>query len=203
MTRGLVLAALLLAVTGAPAMADARGDAQAAFNRCNVFSDNRTWLNCIYGAVQPVRGELGLPPAPDSQINLVPNAGRMQQVAPGSMTPGSMASTPVTPVPVTPAAPLPESRRPKGSQGGMLSFLVGGQPVITKMAVTDYQIDGGGLFTMTLENGQVWRELDGSPAPHWRGPASRYAVSITKGSLNSYNLIVVGEGIQYKAKRIR
>ena len=40
-------------------------------------------------------------------------------------------------------------------------------------------------------------------APIGRAPASHYAVSITKGSLNSYNLIVVGEGIQYKAKRIR
>jgi hypothetical protein len=193
MKRVLVLVALSVAVTGLPARADSRSDVQAAFNRCNVFSDNRTWLNCIYGAVQPLRSELGLPPAPDSQINLVPNASMMQQVAPA----------PMALVPVTPAAPSPENRRPKSDQGGMLSFLVGGQPVITKMAVTDYRIDGGGLFTMTLANGQVWRELDGSPAPHWRGPASHYAVSITKGSLNSYNLIVVGEGIQYKAKRIR
>jgi len=189
----LVLVALSVAATGLPARADSRSDVQAAFNRCNVFSDNRTWLNCIYGAVQPLRSELGLPPAPDSQINLVPNASMMQQVAPA----------PMASVPVTQAAPSPENRRPKSDQGGMLSFLVGGQPVITKMAVTEYRIDGGGLFTMTLANGQVWRELDGSPAPHWREPASRYTVSITKGSLNSYNLIVVGEGIPYKAKRIR
>jgi len=193
MKRALVLVVLSMAVTGHSASADTRSEVQAAFNRCNVFSDNRTWLNCIYGAVQPVRGELGLPPAPDSQVNLVPNASLMQQAAPA----------PVASVPMTPAAPPPESRRAKSNQGGMLSFLVGGQPVITKMTVTDYRIDGSGLFTMTLANGQVWRELDGSPVPHWRDPASHYAVSISKGSLNSYNLIVVGEGIQYKAKRIR
>jgi hypothetical protein len=71
------------------------------------------------------------------------------------------------------------------------------------MPMIEYDVDRGGLFTLTLANGQVWRELDGSPVAHWHGPASRYTVSITKGSLNSYNLFVVGEGIQYKAKRIR
>jgi len=58
------------------------------------------------------------------------------------------------------------------------------------------------MFTLTLANGQVWREVEGSPVPHWRDPASRYTVSITKGSLDSYNLIIEGEGVQYKAKRL-
>ena len=49
-----------------------RDDVLANLQRCAGFTDNHTWLNCYYGAVQPVRAELALPPAPQSQQALVP-----------------------------------------------------------------------------------------------------------------------------------
>jgi hypothetical protein len=184
MKRELILAALSLATFSRPVQADTRSDILASFNRCGVFSDNRTWLNCVYGAVEPMRNELGLPPAPASQTNLVPNASLMPQVAP------------------TPAA-APTPARRNDDNGGFFSFLVGGQPILTNVPLTTYNVDHDGLFTITLTNGQVWREQEGGPTPHWRGPASRYMASITKGALDSDNLVIVGEGITYKAKRIR
>jgi hypothetical protein len=177
----LALTVLSLVMIGHMAKADTRSDVKAAFGRCDVFSDERTWLNCIYGAAQPLRSKLGLPPAPDSQINLVPNATLMPQAVP---------------------PPAPEVKRQKDNRGGIASFFLGGQKVLTNMPMTAYTIDNGGMFTLTLANGQVWREVEGSPVPHWRDPASRYTVSITKGSLDSYNLIIEGEGVQYKAKRL-
>lgn len=69
-SRHLLLAFVLV---GAPlAHADPRDDVKAAVARCDGISDDHTWLNCYYGAAQPVRAELGLSPAPDSQVNLVP-----------------------------------------------------------------------------------------------------------------------------------
>jgi hypothetical protein len=184
MKRELILAALSLATVSIPVRADTRSDILAAFNRCGVFSDNRTWLNCVYGAVEPMRSELGLPPAPASQTNLVPNATPMPQIAP-------------------PSAPAPAPARRNDSGGGFFSFLLGGQPILTNVPLTSYSVDHDGLFTITLSNGQVWREQEGSPTPHWHGPASGYVASISKGALDSDNLMIVGEGITYKAKRVR
>jgi hypothetical protein len=62
------LATIPLAAAGAAP----RDDVKAASARCDSISDDHTWLNCYYGAAQPVRAELGLPPAPDAQQNLVP-----------------------------------------------------------------------------------------------------------------------------------
>lgn len=52
--------------------ASPRSEVRARSLRCDGISDERSWLNCYYGAAQPVRGELGLPPAPASQQSLVP-----------------------------------------------------------------------------------------------------------------------------------
>ncbi len=91
-SRGLILGALLAAATGLSACSDAdnlfesgsapslraqsqanpRQQARARSTRCDSVADDRAWLNCYYGAVQPVRAELGLPPAPQSQQVLVP-----------------------------------------------------------------------------------------------------------------------------------
>lgn len=49
-----------------------RDAVRAASQRCDSITDERTWLDCYYGAAQPVRTDLGLPPAPASQQKLVP-----------------------------------------------------------------------------------------------------------------------------------
>jgi hypothetical protein len=45
------------------ALADPREDTQAGISRCVANRDNRAYLDCIYGAVQPLRAALRLPPA--------------------------------------------------------------------------------------------------------------------------------------------
>jgi hypothetical protein len=62
-------AALLLLVT-LPATARPRDDALAGAFRCAVIGDARQWLDCYYGAAQPVRAGLGLAPALAAQIKL-------------------------------------------------------------------------------------------------------------------------------------
>src|SRR5271154_1492429 len=65
------LAAPLLALA-APALAAPRDDVLYGISRCGGIADDRTWLDCVYGAAQPMRAKLGLPPAPASQQALVP-----------------------------------------------------------------------------------------------------------------------------------
>lgn len=63
---------ILLLLT-ATAMAGPRQDMLAAIARCNAIADERMFLDCVYGAAQPVRAELGLPPAAAAQQRLVPS----------------------------------------------------------------------------------------------------------------------------------
>src|ERR1700722_2387335 len=70
---GLGLTAALTALA-APALAAARDDVLYGISRCGGIADDRTWLDCVYGAAQPMRAQLGLAPAPASQQKLVPSA---------------------------------------------------------------------------------------------------------------------------------
>src|SRR6185437_4654039 len=48
--------------------ADAREDVVRSMTRCAAYTEDRQWLECYYGAAQPMRAWLGLPPAPQSQL---------------------------------------------------------------------------------------------------------------------------------------
>jgi hypothetical protein len=171
-----VLGALAL---GGAAEADTRGDVLSGIARCGAIADDHTWLNCIYGAAQPMRSQLGLPPAPPSQTSLVP------------------AASPASP---RFSSPAPTAAAPKES-GGFFSRILGGEAVITAMPLSSYQFDSQGFFIITLANGQVWEQRDG-PVAHWRGPASQYLVNISKGAVGSFNLTIAHEGVQYKVRRV-
>jgi hypothetical protein len=162
----LALAALTLAATGAEARP--RDDVMSRAFRCAAISDTRQWLDCYYGAAQPVRAALGLTPAPQAAARPLP-------VAPMPAQPGFG-------IPAK-AAPAMESDR-----------------VTARM--TSYSFNRYGIFTVTLDNGQVWHQLSGDTNDaHWTKPASNYVVSITHGFFGSFNLSVKGLAGLYKVRR--
>jgi hypothetical protein len=61
---------LALFTVAAPAAARPRDDALSGAIRCGVVADSRQWLDCYYGAAQPVRIGLGLAPATAVQVQL-------------------------------------------------------------------------------------------------------------------------------------
>src|ERR1700761_6018227 len=89
---GFGLAAVLSALT-LPALAAPRDDVLFGISRCGGIADDRTWLDCVYGAAQPMRAKLGLPPAPASQQALVPPP-IPGQTAPQAMAMAAPAMTP-------------------------------------------------------------------------------------------------------------
>ena len=64
------LSPVLLLLAALPAAARPRDDALAGAFRCAVIGDARAWLDCYYGAAQPVRAGLGLAPATAAQVKL-------------------------------------------------------------------------------------------------------------------------------------
>src|SRR4051812_5551859 len=76
---------LLLAL---PAFADTRDEVVQGILRCATITDDRNWLDCTYGAQQPMRTKRGLPRPRQSQQERGPHASA-QMIAPmgGSVFP--------------------------------------------------------------------------------------------------------------------
>jgi hypothetical protein len=180
---------ILLSITAIFAIATAaragtRDDVKSGMERCDVIQDDRTWLDCLYGAEQPMRARLGLPPAPEFQQRLVPPAGA------AGPPPVKAASA---------ARPVAQPRR----KAGFFGNLFGDASPVAVSRMVSYHYEKSGAFVVTLENGQDWRQTDveGGAVP-WSKPASAYQVTITQGAFGSFNLHTDDNPHQYKVELI-
>ena len=190
-----VLAALIMGVGLAPlpVLADAREDVVNGMTRCAALTDDRQWLDCYYGAAQPMRAWLGLPPAPQSQLKLLqqtsqPSAPAMAVPLPATVTRAAVRTGPPPP--------------PKRS--GIFDVF-GGTDVVNNAPIQSYQVTGKG-FTVTLPDGQVWKQTDedaGKSPVTWNAPASSMRVTITQGAMHTFNLVMGDESLHHKVTRIR
>jgi len=230
----------LLVLLAGHAQARPRDEAMGRAYRCASQPQTRVWLDCYYGAAQPVRAALGMPPAPPAQVALSdapPLAGQpadigardavMAQAARCADVPGDrpwldcfyaasnpvrgvlalplmaapaiLAQQAVTPGPAHAPAPF---RAPKRRTGFFASFL-GDGAIEAQGRMASYSVGPGQLFTVTLENGQVWRQIEGDTAQaHWTKPAPRYLVTITGGAFGSHNLKVKDMPGMFKVTRV-
>jgi len=176
-----------LALATSHAQADTRDDIVAAIQSCGVMNDNRVWLDCVYGAIQPMRAQLGLQPAPEFQQRLVPPA----QMAP----PAQLASA---------AAPTHAvARPPVQKKHGFFDNFLNAPPVsVSKMA--SYRYEKSGAFVVTLENGQQWRQANAEGGTvSWDKAPAKYTVTVTQGAFNSYSLRVSDSPNTYKVEPVK
>ncbi|MEY4966343.1 MAG: hypothetical protein RL274_1926 [Pseudomonadota bacterium] len=185
--RKLIIAmAAGVALTPSVALADAREDVITGVTRCAALTDDRQWLDCYYGAAQPLRAQLGLSPAPQAQIRLL-------EVQPKA------AALPAT---VTRAAvrtgPPPMPRR-------SIFNVWGGDDVINNAPIKSFDMSGG-AFVITLNDGQVWEQTEDDAIKRpvrWRQPASAMRVTISQGAMGTFNLVMGDENTLHKVKRVR
>lgn len=186
----IAISMLTLACAGAfiaaPLQADTRDDVLAGVQRCGVIQDDRLWLDCVYGAQQPMRARLALPPAPEFQQRLVP---AVQASAPLRATP--------------PAAPPMATPVPR-KKPGFFQSLTGNAPPYAVSRMASYRYLKGGAFVVTLENGQEWRQTDATGGTVlWTKKPSAYVAKITSGSFGSYTLHIDDSPRSYKVERVR
>jgi len=183
MVRRLLVISVLVAL---PALAGPREDTNSGIARCSLIADDRTYLDCIYGAAQPLRARLGLPPAPLAQQRLVP--------PPGGYAP---APTPVT------AAPPVARMAPAPKPVGVVNSFLGNDPSAGWIEV--YSFDSRGLFTVTFSNGQVWRQNADDPArAHWTGRGSDHSIKFAiDSSGRGGQLMVRGDATTYQVHKLR
>ncbi|HEY4077635.1 MAG TPA: hypothetical protein VGM26_11975 [Rhizomicrobium sp.] len=185
MRHSSVLVLTIIATSAASSvLAGTRDNVMATAVRCAAITDDQVWLDCYYGAAQPMRAQLGLKPAPQSQLRLVP---------------ATIAAALPRPLPTTQYA-----KNPAAPNEGLFTDLFGGEAVVSQMGVNAYSFDRHNKFTVTLADGEIWEQQSGdAPVATWDKPASRYLVSIRKGALGSNNLQVGGDNNVYKVRRIR
>lgn len=173
--RNLVLFVALCWIIGLePSFSSPREDALTDVVRCKTIADDRRFLDCFYGAAQPLRAELGLAPAPSFQTQLVP-AGPGAETASGKASGGTGVTRAIRDV-------LSSS---------------------SNLRLASYTFDPRGHFTVTLSDGSVWRQLDRDQSfADWRGPATSFYVSL-RSSGNDHLLDVKGGAGPYQVERVR
>ena len=187
--RKVILAAVAACGAMAPglALADAREDVVAGLTRCAALTDDRQWLDCYYGAAQPMRAWLGLSPAPQAQLKLLSGQPRPADL-PATVTRATVRSGP---------PPMPR-------RSGIFD-LFSGDDIVSNTPIKSYDLSGNG-FTVTLPDGQVWQQTDEDAAKNpvrWRQPAAGMRVTISQGAMHSFNLVLNNENVHHKVKRIR
>ncbi len=185
----LMLACGGIAIAASQARADTRGDVLTGIQRCGVIHDDRLWLDCVYGANQPMRAQLGLPPAPEFQQRLVP--------PPGLAAPPPQLGA-VAPPAQPASAPAPRKKP------GFFQVLVGNAPPETVSRMVSYRYDKSGAFIVTLENGQEWRQtnvIEGSV--NWIKSPSAYMVTVAPGTFGNFSLYTDDSPRKYKVERVK
>ncbi|MDB5739611.1 MAG: hypothetical protein JWP16_651 [Alphaproteobacteria bacterium] len=174
-----------LALAPSVAFADAREDVVGGLARCAHLTEDRQWLDCYYGAAQPMRAALGLSPAPLAQIALVsaqPKAAAM----PSTISRATVRTGPPPP--------------PRSS--GLLDVW-GGSDIVNNSPIASYDVSKNG-FTVTLPDGQVWAQTDvDKHSVSWRQPSNTMRVTISQAAMHTFNLVLNDENQHYKVKRVR
>jgi hypothetical protein len=220
---------LVAALSRGHAEARARDDVLAGAFRCGVVADSRTWLNCYYGAAQPMRGALGLAAVLPAQAQLAsspPTGGTPRDLGIRDAVMGEAshcytrgddhawlncyyaAVQPLRAVLGLPPAPQAAAGAGRATDDAALAEPPGGWLLgsrrgrNTQMAA--YSFDPQGHFTVTLDDGQRWRQMPGDVRKaHWTRPARDYAVTISRGALGSTNLAVNGQPVLFKVEQLR
>lgn len=227
MLRYSIFAMLILMTLPAMAQPRPRDAVMAGAYRCSAIGAPRQWLDCYYGAAQPARAQLGLPPAPQSQIQLS-MAPPVSSVSPhiAAIRDAVMASTlrcyateddrawldcyyaAAVPMrselklPISPQAapaPLPPPTLAGPVPNGPVLKAAAGRIDRAATRMASYTFDRDHVFTVILVNGQTWHQVPGDThTAHWTRPAADYTVKITRGAFSSYNFQVEGTPEVYK-----
>jgi hypothetical protein len=192
--------ALAAAAGTGGAMGGVRQDVLSGAIRCGGVADDRQWLDCYYGAAQPMRASLGLAPAPQAQQAMTRPVASAPANAP--LPPAPYAPLPPAPYAQAASAAPPQQpavRRRMPASPGFIDGLFGDDPVVTTGRITALTTNKLGYFTATLDNGQVWEQTSGD-IPNWRKDPTNFNVTVTRGMMRTFNFRVEGDPHHYKVK---
>lgn len=174
-----ISAAVLVAVLP-PASRAQTGDLRTELMHCLTFSGAVERLSC-YDRLARGAGS-GTLPAPTPQA---------QQMA-----------APRAPIPQTRAEPAAGPQNLGREELPRATPPIPGEDRMTAQ-ISDFQKDAAGRFTVALVNGQVWQQIAGDTGLAQYRPGRPQAVTISRGSLGSYDLRFEGRNVTFKVRRLK
>jgi len=159
-------------VLATPAFAGPREDTLAGIERCRMLSNDRVFLDCVYGAAQPLRAALGLAPATPGQVGLVPPA-------PVIPAPASAARAQAAPPPRLPAG--------KATRDWLETYSFDRRGLFTVM------LGNGQMFR---------QDPSDPARADWRGRASDYRVVLVMETAHTGQMSVQGDKPVYRVVKI-
>lgn len=69
--------------------------------------------------------------------------------------------------------------------------------------ITNFQKDPNGRFTVSLNNGQIWQQVAGDTTAAQYHPGRTHSVTISRGTLGSYDLTFNDRNANFKVRRLR
>jgi len=182
--KKIVFTTLIIALGAVPASAQ---PLQQQLSRCLAIPGVLQRLNCY----DSVAKGAGIPPMASTAP--VPHTAAPAYRAPSA--PVYSAPVPAYVPPAPPASGLGSERLPSTIAAARRpdNAITAGVSAVT--------YDGTGRFTMTLDNGQVWRQLNGDQTMLH---GTRFSTAhITRGALGSYDLTVDGRHASYRVTRLQ
>lgn len=200
--RVAAFAAILL--IPASAGAGPRDDLIAGMAKCGAIADNAARLGC-YDALNPtVKAAQAEPPpvaappaatAPDGQSAWydpfhVFGTSPKQQVRPEQFG----AETLTAPPPPPPPPGQSVAAAPPAAPEALDSITAG---------VSDYSFNRYQKFLVVLDNGQIWQQLQSDGGIAHFAKSDQNKVTISRGFLGSYVLVINDSALQFKVKRLK
>lgn len=190
--------------------------------KCAVIGDDREWLDCFYGAAQSLRVDLGMTPVPKAQVTLSeappkgsPSTGsqeiRSAVLSSAFSCSRDLAQRAWLDCYYAAAGPM---RSQIGQAPASASYTelhapgrVREMPLsieIHRVPLKAYTYNHAGIFTISLQNGEIWAQVDGdSSLSHWHKVPSNYLANITQGFWGSFDLTVSNDEKVYKVRRVQ
>ena len=183
-----------LALLSGPVHADPREDLLQAMSKCAAITDDKARLSCFDAAAPHLRDVLNVPPATLSTPPTKEEEKSWFGFNLGALF-GGTPSTQTTP------QQFGQESTPQAQQ----QVQTAAQEVDSISAgVTEYSFTLDKKFIVFLDNGQVWRQLQGDTGvAHFLRVPTDNKVTIERGLIGSYNLSINDGNATYKAIRVK
>lgn len=186
----------MLAVPAGHAFAGQAEDVLFGVQKCATISDDKARLACYDEMAPHVRDTLAHPPSPEEAPR--PLTEEEQKSWFGFDLSGLFGSSPARQT--TPQQfgndQLPASKETVAAEQTEVNSITAG--------VTDYAYTPFGKFIVFLDNGQVWRQIDGDTDHAYFNDATKGTkVTIERGAIGSYNLVINDHSTIFKVKRVK
>jgi hypothetical protein len=190
-----ITAVALMTSFSAPVHADPREDVLQAIGKCTAVTDDKARLACYDAAAPHLQDVLNTPPAAMSTAPTKDEEKSWFGFNLDSLFGSSAPAAQTTPQQFGAERTPQVQQQIEQAQQEVDSISAG---------VTEYSFTMDRKFIVFLDNGQVWRQLQGDAGvAHFHHQATDNKVTIERGLLASYNLQINDSNATFKVTRLK